>query len=221
MPTRNGDGALRHGASGPNIHLPRVAAHPSHMESRPMDRSGGARETWSWAEYARLPDDGNRYEVVDGDVLVTPAPTPYHQKVILRLAVRLIDYVEPLGLGWVLQDVDLLLATGQFLRPDLVVVPTRMRDSLTDRGVEAPPALVVEVVSPSSRRIDCVLKPRRYLESGVPEYWAVDPRRGTVWMWDLERGAHAPREEKVRAIWRMEGAELDFAADVRELLVPL
>ncbi len=105
---------------------------------------------WTYSEYARLPDDGNRYEVLDGEVLETPAPTPHHQKVVARLLVHLLEYVEARGNGWVLQDVDLLFASGHFLRPDLVVVPAHAREGITDRGVELPPALVVEVLSPSS-----------------------------------------------------------------------
>lgn len=138
------------------------------------------RGEWTYSEYARLPDDGNRYEVLDGEVLVTPAPTPHHQKVILRLAVQLSEYVEERGHGWVFQDMDLLCATGHFLRPDLVVVPADRRAGITDRGVEVPPALVAEVLSPSSRTIDEANKPRRYLEFGVPAYWVVNPEDNLV-----------------------------------------
>jgi len=168
---------------------------------------GGSTEAtpgaWSYSEYARLPDDGNRYEVLDGEVLLTPAPTPRHQKVILRLAMRLLEYVEDRGEGWVFQDVDLLFHTGHFLRPDLVVVPVHGREGITDRGVEVPPALVAEVLSPSSRTIDRVKKPRRYLEFGVPAYWVVDPEEGAVWIWDEQTGPEAPRREEEAIRWAL------------------
>jgi Uma2 family endonuclease len=138
-----------------------------------------------------------------------------------RLLVTLIEYVEGGGLGWVLQDVDLLFVTGQFLRPDLVVVPTAGRAGITDRGVEVPPALVVEVLSPSSHRIDRVLKPRRYLEFGVPAYWVVDPFEGKLRMWDTATGPDAPREEAVRVAWTLEGADAAFELDVAEVIAPL
>jgi len=176
---------------------------------------------WTYSEYARLPDDGNRYEVIDGEVLVTPAPTPHHQKMVGRLLVMLIEYVEGRGLGWVFQDVDLLFVTGQFLRPDLVVVPAAARDGISDRGVEVAPALVVEVPSPSSGTIDRVTKPRRYLDFGVPACWVVDPFEGVIWMWDAKTGPDAPRRETGIAQWSLAGADVAFDADVRRLIAPL
>jgi len=176
---------------------------------------------WTYSEYARLPDDGNRYEVLDGEVLVTPAPTMHHQKVILRLAMNLLEYVERPGHGWVFQDVDLLFATGHFLRPDLLVVSADAREGMTDRGMERPPALVVEVLSPSTRAVDVGKKPRRYLDFGVPEYWVVDPGEGVVRIWDQTTGPDAPREVRDTVRWRFpEGAEpLEIA--VRELVAPI
>lgn len=176
---------------------------------------------WTYSEYARLPDDGNRYEVLDGEVLVTPAPTPHHQKVIARLLVRLIEHVEHRDAGWVLQDVDLLFAAGHFLRPDLVVVPAHARDGITDRGVEVPPALVVEVLSPSSRTIDRVTKPRRYLDFGVPAYWVVDPFEGEVWMWDSTTGQDGAIREAARVRWSFPGDAPPFELDVPSLVAPL
>jgi Uma2 family endonuclease len=188
------------------------------LMTRPTDAATGE---WTYSEYARLPDDGNRYEVLDGEVLVTPAPTPHHQKVIQRLLIALLDYVEGPGHGWVFQDVDLLFASGHFLRPDLLVVPPDGRAGITDRGVEVAPALVVEVLSPSSRTIDRVKKPGRYLEFGVPAYWVVDPFEGAVWVWDRETGPETPRREEGTVRWVFpEGAE-SLELDVAGLTGPL
>ena len=178
-------------------------------------------EQWTYSEYCRLPDDGNRYEVLDGEVLVTPAPTPHHQKVVQRLLVSLLDYVEDRGLGWVFQDVDLLLAPGHFLRPDLMVVPGAQRQGITDRGVEVPPALVVEVLSPSTSTIDREKKPRGYLEFGVPTYWVVDPFEGVVWVWDANAGPDQPRREDQRVRWTMGEEAEPFEAAVGGLVAPL
>ena len=187
-----------------------------------MSRLTGATPGgWTYSEYARLPDDGNRYEVIDGDVLVTPAPTPHHQKVLGRLLVQLTDCVEARELGWVLQDVDLLFVTGQFLRPDLVVVPATARHGITDRGMELAPALVVEVLSPSSRTIDRVVKPRRYLDFGVPTYWVVDPFERSVWQWDAQTGPDRPRKEAGHARWTLPGADTPLEVDIEDLTAPL
>src|SRR5262245_41144548 len=85
------------------------------------------RHVFDYSDYARFPDDGNRYEVIDGEVLVTPAPSPMHQHVLFTLAMALRQYVERWGLGVVLPDVDLLFVSGQFLRPDLLFVPASSR----------------------------------------------------------------------------------------------
>ena len=177
--------------------------------------------TWTYSEYARFPDDGNRYEVIDGEVLVTPAPSPNHQHMLTRLLFVLGSYVERLGLGVVLPDVDVLFATGQFLRPDLVFVPADRRDGISDRGIEVPPGLIVEVQSPTSRTIDRVKKPARYGDFGVPEYWVLDPKDGTVWIWRFAEGATEPERHVGRFEWRPPGAPEPLVLDTEELLRPL
>jgi Uma2 family endonuclease len=185
------------------------------------ETSPAAIGEWTYSEYARLPDDGNRYEVLDGEVLVTPAPTPHHQKVIARLLVALLDYVEGPGAGWVLQDVDLLFQTGHFLRPDLLVVPRDARSGITDRGVETAPALVVEVLSPSSRTIDRVKKPRRYLEFGVPAYWVVDPAERAAWVWAAGDAPEDARQVDDVLRWSFPAGAPPLELAVADLIAPL
>jgi Uma2 family endonuclease len=152
-----------------------------------IPRSGSA-QGWTYSEYARLPDDGNRYEVIDGEVCVIPAPGPKHQRVAAALYRVLDDYVSRYGLGKMYWDVDLLFVAGQFLRPDMVFVPISALAGVTDRGVECAPGLVVEVVSPHSELIDRVKKPPRYRDFGVPEYWVVDPDARTVEVYRFASG---------------------------------
>lgn len=165
---------------------------------RPTTAPGG----WTYSEYARLPDDGNHYEVIDGEVCVTPAPGPRHQKVAGRFYRLLIEYVEDHDLGEVFWDVDLLFQPGQYLRPDLLFLPTAALDGVTDRGVESPPGLVVEVASPHSGRIDRIRKPPRYRDFGVPEYWVVDPAERTVEVYRAEADPKAPEVRHDRVTWR-------------------
>ena len=146
-----------------------------------MGMPAAAERYWTAEDVRALPDDGNRYEVIDGEVLVTPAPTTGHQHILGNLYTRLREYVERHDLGYVFFDVDLLFVSGQFLRPDLLYVPKGGREGLTDRGVEVAPGLVVEVMSPSSRGIDQVKKPERYRDFGVPEYWVVDAEERVIW----------------------------------------
>jgi Uma2 family endonuclease len=173
------------------------------------------RYDWTYADYARLPDDGNRYEVIDGELLVTPAPPPMHQHILFTLGLQLREHAERNGIGLVFPDVDLLFATGQFLRPDLVFVPKASRAGITNRGVEVPPGLVVEVLSPTSGAIDRVKKPARYGDFGVPEYWVVDPEERVVWVWRFAAGSTDPERVTDTLRWHPTGAadplELDLA----------
>jgi Uma2 family endonuclease len=173
---------------------------------------------WTYSEYARFPDDGNRYEVIDGEVLVTPAPTPHHQHMMFTLGIVLRAYVERFGLGVVLPDVDVLFARGHFLRPDLVFVPADRRDGISDRGIEVPPGLVVEVQSKASKTIARVKKPRRYCDFGIPEYWVLDPQEGCVLIWRFADGATEPVRMTGTFEWRPPGAPEALMLDTAELL---
>jgi Uma2 family endonuclease len=204
------------------------------MAETPMTTPTSPHYTWTYAEYARFPDDGNRYEVIDGEVLVTPAQSPLHQHVLLTLSVALRQYAEAHDLGFVLPDVDLLFVSGQFLRPDLVFVPKAEREGITDRGVEVPPGLIVEILSPTSSAIDRVKKPRRYGDFGVPEYWVADPAEGVVWVWRFAAGARGARgsepageaviePERVegRIEWQPAGAPEPLVLETAALFRPL
>jgi Uma2 family endonuclease len=179
------------------------------------------RYIWTYDEYARLPDDGDRYEVIDGEVLVTPAPSTTHQHILGTLYRSLRTYVEREGLGVVLMDVDLLFVEGQFLRPDLLFVPSAERAGITSRGVERAPNLVVEVVSPSSGSLDRVKKPRRYRDFGVPEYWVVDAVEGAVWVWRFAEGAQDAVRVEGRIPWRPAGASEELLITTEELFRPM
>jgi Uma2 family endonuclease len=179
------------------------------------------RYTWTYDEYARLPDDGNRYEVIDGEVLVTPAPSTGHQHILGTLYLWLRGYVERESLGVVLPDVDLLFVEGQFLRPDLLFVPNAARGGITSRGVHEAPGLVVEILSPSSGAIDRVKKPPRYKDFGVPEYWVVDPEERAVWVWRFAAEAEEAERVEGRLSWNPEGAASALELQTEELFRPM
>ena len=179
------------------------------------------QHVWDYSDYARFPDDGNRYEVIDGEVLVTPAPSTYHQHVLANLLVALRLYLKREPMGVVLPDIDLLFVSGQFLRPDLVVVANEARDGITNRGVELPPALVVEVLSPTSSSIDRVKKPRRYGDFGIPEYWVIDPEERLVWVWRFAAGASDAERVTGRLVWHSKGAGQAFEITPEELFEPM
>ena len=124
-------------------------------------------------DYAAAPDDGQRYEIIGGELFVTPAPGTLHQRVLVRLLQQLTTFYHEGGRGEVfVAPVDLILTPHDILQPDIVVV-TNTGD-ITKRGIEGPPFLVVEILSLSSRRQDRGVKFERYAQLGVQHYWILD-----------------------------------------------
>lgn len=126
-------------------------------------------------DLAHVPDDGKRYELLEGELYVTPAPSPQHQRVSKRLQRQLEAYFEERGLGEVFNaPVDVVLSRHDVVQPDLVVV---LNDAqISERAIEGAPVLVVEVQSPTTRDRDRNVKARRYAALGVDHYWIVDIR---------------------------------------------
>jgi Uma2 family endonuclease len=138
-----------------------------------------ATKKWTLEELHSLPDDGNKYELVRGELFVTPPPTDFHETISAKLTRILDPYVATHGLGYVYRPRAVMRFTGSEVEPDLMVrQPQADRDADWDR---APlPALIVEIFSGTTRRRDQHQKRELYLSAGVPEYWMVDPERRVV-----------------------------------------
>ena len=135
---------------------------------------------FTYADYARLPDD-RRYEVIDGELYVTPAPTPYHQIVGRRIQRFLEDHVEKGVLGMVLNaPCDVVLSQFDVLQPDVFFISAGRLDTIGEKYISDAPDLVVEVLSPGTRKRDRFLKAKRYAHFGVREMWIADPDKKTV-----------------------------------------
>ena len=127
-----------------------------------------------YSDLLAAPDDGKRYELLRGDLFVTPSPSPAHQRISRRLQRQLEDFFHDRSIGEVFDaPIDLILTNQDVLVPDLLVVTQRQH--ITKRGIEGPPLVVVEILSPSTQRQDRGTKARRYAELGVEHYWIVDP----------------------------------------------
>lgn len=175
---------------------------------------------WTYEEFARLPDDGSRYEVIAGELYVTPAPGKVHQVVSARFSWQLRGFAtEQHRLGEVLYaPIDVLFAEGDYLQPDIVFLRADHEHYWTKRGIEGPPDLVVEVLSPSTARQDRILKRERYARFGVPEYWIVDPRLRRVEVYRLQEGTDQPAIVSGRLEWRPVAGGPVLELDEAELL---
>lgn len=134
----------------------------------------------------RMPDDGHRYELIDGALLVTPAPAVRHQIVAANLN-DLLRRACPAELLVLFAPVDVVLATDTVLQPDLVVAE---REAFGERDLPTAPLLAVEVLSSSTRRIDLMLKWSRLETAGCAAYWVVDPDTPSLIAWELQDGAY-------------------------------
>ncbi len=168
-----------------------------------------------------IPEDGNRYELVRGELLVTPAPRLWHEIVTQRLEHWLTAYVRASGLPFHVFGSRSEISWGEDdteVQPDVFVVPlgqarTLKWERLTDLF------LVVEVLSPSTARHDRFTKRAEYQRRGVPLYWIVDPepRRAEVWT----PADHFPTVESERLLWAPEGALEPFTLVLADLFGPL
>lgn len=167
---------------------------------------------WTAADVRELPDDGNRYECIDGELLVTPAPRGRHQYALPEMFRRLDAYVTLRGLGVLLwSPADIELEPDSLVQPDLFVARlrpgiTRFRDWTEIAGLE----LAVEVLSPSTARYDRMVKRKFYQRAGVTEYWIVDLDARLIERWRPKDDRPEIALETLR--WQPTGATdpLDF-----------
>jgi Uma2 family endonuclease len=143
----------------------------------------------SYAAYAEIPADGQRWEFLDGEVFVTPAPSLAHQFTVLRLGLFFDAHVAHFGPGVVafVAPLDVILSDSEIVEPDVVVA---RRTQFSKRGIEGAPLLLVEVVSPTRPTLDREVKWRRYAAHGVEHYWIVDPVARTAESWRLRDGRY-------------------------------
>jgi Uma2 family endonuclease len=144
-------------------------------------------EDWFTADdLDSLPDDGQRYELLDGELLVTPSPRVRHQNVAGELY-YLLRLVVPPGLRLLPAPMDVRFGPKRQLQPDLLVIHD---EGLEAVRVESVPLLVVEILSPGTRTRDQVTKRRAYEQEGVASYWIVDPKTPSLTVLELQDGAY-------------------------------
>jgi Uma2 family endonuclease len=136
----------------------------------------------TYRDILALPDDLLRHELIDGEHIVSPAPVIRHQRILRNLTVCLAIHLAAHPQGEVLfAPVDVLFSEHDMVEPDLVYISDeRGRRQLNEKRLVGPPDLAVEVLSPSTRKIDETRKLRLYERFGVSEYWLVDPEQETV-----------------------------------------
>ena len=145
----------------------------------------------TYKDYEVLPADGRRYEIHEGELSVTPAPSPQHQRILGNLNEILRQHVKARGLGEVFfAPIDCILGETTIVQPDLIYLDATRRSLVSGRGIEGAPTLVVEILSPSTTLIDRNAKRQLYRRYGVPYYWIVDPESRAIEAYSLSEGEY-------------------------------
>lgn len=145
------------------------------------DMPGPKQGHWTYKDYIALPDDGSRYEIVNGVLYMTPSPSGAHQDAVLEIAAYLRDFVKHTGIGKVrVSPFDVELAHNVVVQPDILVILNDHHDRIEENRIVGAPDLVVEVSSPGTATYDRNTKYYAYARAGVVEYWIADPIARTV-----------------------------------------
>lgn len=140
----------------------------------------------TYDDYCELPNDRNRYEILAGELFITPTPLIKHQRVSGNLLRVLGSQVATNHLGNMFPALtDVILAATTVVQPDLIFVSNEHREIITDRAVEGAPTLIIEVLSPTTQQTDRVTKAQLYAKYGMLHYWLVDPDQHTFEAYEL------------------------------------
>ncbi len=173
----------------------------------------------TWQDVQQMPDDGNRYEAIEGDLYVTPAPTPRHQILLLRLYDALRPLLtRPRGVLLVAPVGVEFPDTREGVQPDLLFVSSERRGIIGEASLRGAPDLVIEILSPSTAHRDRTIKLELYERQGVREYWIVDPAEGAVDVWRF--GSESVHERFTETLPVRLGAERAGEIDVRAVFAP-
>jgi Uma2 family endonuclease len=154
---------------------------------------------FNYDDFLLFPDDGNRHEIIDGDHFMTPSPNTRHQRASFNLAAVLREFLKahPVGQAFT-APYDVILSDEDIVEPDLLFISAARAAIITEKNVQGPPDLVVEILSAGTRKIDEVVKRKLYERYGVREYWIVDPDLETVKIYRLTDQGYVRAAELAR-----------------------
>jgi len=147
----------------------------------------------TYADYCALPENGKVYQLVEGELCMSPSPRFYHQSLVARIFNSLFNHCTPTKRGWVRTGpIDVILDDENVLVPDVVYVSKERKSVICPEGLRGPADLTVEVLSPSNARLDRQVKRQVYARFGVPEMWIVDPDARRIEVFRLQENPDRP-----------------------------
>jgi Uma2 family endonuclease len=173
---------------------------------------------YTYADLERFPEDNLRREIIDGELIVTAAPATRHQQVVMTLAGELYQYVKSHGGRVFPAPTDVFFSDTNVVEPDVLFVRPEHAAQVERKFVRSAPDVVVEVSSPSTRRLELIQKLELYERFDVPEYWYVDLQAERVEVYTLRPGGYGPPQILVRGDTLESGQAPGFALPVADLL---
>ncbi len=147
------------------------------------------KKPFTYQDYLQLPDDGKRYEIINGELVMAPSPLTIHQRVSRKIGVKLNLFVEEKELGEVFfAPIDVVLSETNVYQPDIIFISRERKEIITEKNISGAPDLVIEILSPSTAYYDLFDKKEQYEKFGVKEYWIVDPMRQWIEVYQLKGG---------------------------------
>lgn len=148
------------------------------------------KQLLTYKDYAMLPDD-NRYELLNGDLFMVPSPGFFHQSISRDLGFLLWNFVKMNSLGLVFSaPFDVVLTDNNVVQPDIIFVSNKNRDIVTEKNIQGPPDLVIEILSSGTRERDILFKKTLYAKHGITEYWIADPTGKSIEVLTLCQGTY-------------------------------
>ncbi len=142
---------------------------------------------FTYQDYLLLPED-KRYEIIEGKLIMVPAPIPYHQDISKNLFFLLNNHVESKNLGKVYYaPIDVVLSDENVVQPDILFISKKRFSIITEKNIRGAPDLLIEIISPATREKDRLLKRKLYAKFGVREFWLVDGEKKEVEVLTLKR----------------------------------
>jgi Uma2 family endonuclease len=138
------------------------------------------KKKYTYEDYLKTPED-KRYELIEGELIMTPSPVPYHQRIVMNIGFKLDEFIKKHGLGKLfLAPCDVYLDDENVLQPDILFVSKDREGIIGEKNIQGAPDLVIEILSENTAYNDMVKKKKLYARFGVKEYWIVDPSEKTV-----------------------------------------
>ncbi len=146
------------------------------------------KKQYTYEDYEKLPE-GAPYQLIGGELIMTPSPVPYHQIISRRIEFELLKFVEDRKLGEVIDaPMDVYLSETETYQPDIIFISTERMNIIGEKKIEAAPDLVIEILSESTAYYDLRHKKRIYESSGVKEYWIADPMEKSIEVYENVNG---------------------------------